>query len=210
VNVEDARSLAADQLAKTLPRRWSHVEGVGRRASALTRYFGSDGIVLACAGWLHDIGYAPALAVTGFHPIDGARYLRSVGIPQRITDLVANHSCAALEAAMRGLGSEMADFADEGGPLRDALTYCDITTSPDGDSVSAEGRISEIKRRYGPEDIVTRFITVAAPEILMAVGRTQQLLQAAASQGVGPAPGQSVVEAAHDGSMNRQVRECCG
>jgi hypothetical protein len=30
------------------------------------------------AAWLHDIGYAPAIAEsgTGFHPLDGARYLR--------------------------------------------------------------------------------------------------------------------------------------
>jgi DNA-binding Xre family transcriptional regulator len=28
------------------------------------------------AAWLHDIGYAPDLIVTGLHALDGARYLR--------------------------------------------------------------------------------------------------------------------------------------
>jgi len=35
---------------------------------------------LVCADWLHDIGYAPALVATGFHPLDGARFLESVGL----------------------------------------------------------------------------------------------------------------------------------
>ncbi len=31
---------------------------------------------LVAAAYLHDIGYAPELAITGFHPLDGARHLR--------------------------------------------------------------------------------------------------------------------------------------
>ena len=33
---------------------------------------------MTAAAWLHDIGYAPAVDDTGFHPLDGARYLRDV------------------------------------------------------------------------------------------------------------------------------------
>ena len=36
---------------------------------------------------------------------------------------------------------------------------CDLTTSPDGKLVSAGERMAETKQRYGPGDIVTRFIT---------------------------------------------------
>jgi HD superfamily phosphodiesterase len=35
--------------------------------------------VLVAACYLHDIGYALALARGGFHPLDGARFLRALG-----------------------------------------------------------------------------------------------------------------------------------
>lgn len=70
----------------------------------------------------------------------------------------------------------MAAFPDEGGVLRDALWYCDLTTSPDGEPVGAEERIAEIKARYGPGDVVTRFITGGESELLAAVERTERRL----------------------------------
>jgi hypothetical protein len=72
----------------------------------------------------------------------------------------------------------VADFHDERGLIRDALWFCDITTSPDGETVAATDRISEIKDRYGPSHLVTRFITDATPELLAAVERTQRRLDA--------------------------------
>jgi hypothetical protein len=74
------------------------------------------------------------------------------------------------------LEAELGEFDDEYGALRDALWYCDITTSPDGERVAATERIAEIKQRYGPGHLVTRFITLAAPDLLAAVDRTEQLL----------------------------------
>lgn len=38
--------------------------------------------------------YAAALRDTGFHPIDGAKYLAAAGWPNRIASLVAHHSAA--------------------------------------------------------------------------------------------------------------------
>lgn len=131
---------------------------------------------MVCAAWLHDIGYAPAMAVTGFHPLDGARFLAAAGVSHRVVSLVAYHSCAVLEADLRGLAAELADFDDEHSAVRDALWYCDITTSPEGEPVVATQRIAEIKRRYGPGHLVTRFITLATPDLLAAVGRIEQLL----------------------------------
>ena len=137
---------------------------------------------MVCAAWLHDIGYAPALAITGFHPLDGARFLGGAGIPRRLVCLVAYHSYAALEAELRGLADELAKFDDddEDAAVRDALCYCDITTSPEGEPVAAAERIAEIKRRYGPDHLVTRFITEATPHLMGAVGRTERLLGQAA------------------------------
>jgi hypothetical protein len=44
---------------------------------------------MVMAAWLHDIGYAPELAVTGFHPLDGARFLRRAGADGQVVSLVA-------------------------------------------------------------------------------------------------------------------------
>lgn len=168
-----AFDISAAKLAHTLPRRWSHVQGVARQAQTLREIAGADADALEAAAILHDVGYAPDLVDTGFHPIDGATYLAKIGAPDRIIHLVAHHSYAIYEAELRGLTDEMADFHDERGLIRDALWYCDLTTSPDGDTVDAEDRIAEIKQRYGPGHLVTQFITGATPELLAAVERTK-------------------------------------
>jgi hypothetical protein len=67
-------------------------------------------------------------------------------------------------------------FPDESGVLRDALWYCDLTTSPDGELVAAGDRMAEIRQRYGPGHIVTRFIDEGTPELLAAVERTERRL----------------------------------
>jgi putative nucleotidyltransferase with HDIG domain len=61
---------------ESLPRRWAHVQGVAARAHSLAPVLGADADLLEAAAWLHDIGYAPGLADTGLHALDGARYLR--------------------------------------------------------------------------------------------------------------------------------------
>ena len=176
VDAQQARSLARKHLADDLPQRWRHVQGVARRAAQIAPSIAGGDDTLVCAAWLHDIGYAPAMAVTGFHPLDGARFLAASGVSKRLADLVAHHSCAALEAELRGLAAELAEFDNERGAIRDALWYCDITTSPAGEPVAVAERIAEIKQRYGPEHLVTRFITLATPDLLAAVGRIEQLL----------------------------------
>jgi hypothetical protein len=176
VNAQQACSLARSHLADDLPQRWRHVQGVARRASQIAPSVAGSDDTLVCAAWLHDIGYAPEVAASGFHPLDGARFLAAAGVSKRLVGLVAHHSCAALEAELRGLGAELADFEHEQGAVRDALWYCDITTSPDGEPVAAAERIAEIKQRYGPGHLVTRFITLATPDLLAAVRRTEQLL----------------------------------
>jgi hypothetical protein len=162
-------------LAKALPRRWAHVQGVAGQATRVAASL-ALGEALVAAAWLHDIGYAPSVADTGFHPLDGARHLAGLGAPGRIVNLVARHSYAILEAELRGLGPQVGAFPDEGGVLRDALWYCDLTTSPDGEPVAAGDRMAEIRQRYGPGHIVTRFITEGAPELLAAVERTERRL----------------------------------
>ena len=171
-----AQDTARGLLAKALPRRWAHVQGVAGKAERVAASLAVSGEVLVAAAWLHDVGYAPDVVDTGFHPVDGARYLAGLGAPERVVNLVARHSLAILEAEFRGVGHWLAAFPDEGGAGRDALWYCDLTTSPDGEPVGVRERIAEIKGRYGPGDIVTRHITEGASELLAAVERTERRL----------------------------------
>jgi HD superfamily phosphodiesterase len=144
-----ASQVARDKL-ESLPSRWAHVQGVARQARTLRVISGEDADLLEAAAILHDVGYAPGIAVTGFHPLDGASYLADIGAPVRLVNLVAHHSYALLEAELRGLADEMTRFHDEQGPVRDAVWYCDQTTSPFGEPVSQRDRITEIQHRYGP------------------------------------------------------------
>jgi hypothetical protein len=141
------------------------------RARSLTAVLGADADLLEAAAWLHDIGYAPGLAVTGLHALDGARYLRDAKhADTMLCRLVAHHSCAIIEAEARGLADLLVlEFEPAPYALSSVLTFCDMTTSPDGQLVPVEGRLAEIEHRYGPGHLVTRSIRRATPMILRAV-----------------------------------------
>ncbi|MFD4143656.1 HD domain-containing protein [Streptomyces sp. NPDC058572] len=176
-----ARRVAEADLGDALPRRWAHSQGVAARATEVRRILGKNADLLTAAAVLHDVGYAPRLAVTGFHPLDGARFLREEhGADERLVRLVANHSFALLEAEERGLREELAaEFPLLEEPLLvDALVYCDMTTTPDGRRTTARERVAEILGRYGAESIVGQFIRRAAPEIFAAVERVEAALAA--------------------------------
>lgn len=123
--------------------------------------------MVGAAAWLHDIGYAEPLVVSGFHPLDGARHLRDTGFgDRRLWTLVAHHTRALVEAEERGLAEELAaEFPTaEIDPFALAvLTYCDMTTGPDGQRVDVDERIAEILKRYPADHVVHRSIARAAP-----------------------------------------------
>ncbi|MPZ83431.1 MAG: HD domain-containing protein [Actinophytocola sp.] len=175
-----AHRQADDLLRGPLPRRWVHVQGVaGRTQQVATLFASADRELLEAAALLHDVGYSPGIAHTRFHPLDGARHLRELGADARLCALVAHHSCAYRESELRGLSAELAEWVDEETPLRDALWWADMTTSPDGLPVAFDERIKEIQERYGPQDVVTFFIRQAEPELRGAVERTAARLRAA-------------------------------
>ena len=176
-DAQSAAELARKLLEVPLPRRWGHVQGVADRARSLALILDGDAELLEAAAWLHDIGYSPELVDTGFHPLDGARYLRDVQRADPVLcNLVANHSCAILEAEERGLGDALSrEFPFPDQMLADALAYCDITTTPDGNVVSVHDRIAEIRERYGPHSIVTRFTHKAEPHLISSVHRITKL-----------------------------------
>ncbi|MFH8793287.1 HD domain-containing protein [Streptomyces sp. NPDC017941] len=182
---EWAYSLSESLLSEPLPRRWAHSLGVATRARSLGPILGDDAELLEAAAVLHDIGYAPAIAVTGFHPLDGARFLRhQEGADERVVRLVAHHSCALLEAEERGLRGDLeSEFELEQADLVDALIYCDMTTTPDGTQTTSSERLAEIVHRYGPETVVARFIQRAEPEIHAAVQRVETRRALASADG---------------------------
>jgi hypothetical protein len=171
-----ASQIARDLLEDPLPRRWAHTQGVARKARSLAPILGDDAELIEAAAWLHDIGYSPKISGTGFHPLDGARYLRDVeSADAMLCRLVAGHSCAAIEANQRGLEETlMTEFPPAAKTLSQALTYCDMTTTPDGEPVSVRCRLAEIRERYGPRDLVTRFIHLAEPQLVEAVRDVQR------------------------------------
>ncbi|MGJ5698156.1 HD domain-containing protein [Streptomyces pratensis] len=176
-----AWNVAKAELGGPLPRRWLHSLGVSQRATELAELVGGDAALLVSAAVLHDVGYAPRLAITGFHPLDGARFLRDIhAADERLVRLVANHSFALLEAEERGLRAVLeAEFPlldDQ--RLVDALVYCDMTTTPDGEVTTVASRLAEITGRYGSDSLVGRFIRRASPDILAAVGRVEAALAA--------------------------------
>jgi putative nucleotidyltransferase with HDIG domain len=170
-----AYSLSESLLSEPLPRRWSHSLGVANQARSLSPILGRDAELLEASAVLHDIGYSPAIATTGFHPLDGARFLRDQeNADERVVRLVAHHSCALLEAEERGLRRELeTEFELERTELVDALIVADMTTTPDGGHTTPAARLDEIVQRYGPDTIVGRFIQRAAPEIYAAAERVE-------------------------------------
>ena len=166
-----AEHLARALLQEPLPRRWAHVQGVAARARSLAPVLGADAELLEAAAWLHDIGYAPGLATTCLHQLDGARYLRDAQhADAMLCRLIAHHSCAIIEVGERGLADILSsEFDPAPDALATVLTCCDMTTSPDGEPVPVEQRLAEIRDRYGPGDLVSRSMRRATPMILRAV-----------------------------------------
>jgi HD domain len=183
VDQEAAYQVAERGLARALPRRWRHAQAVAACANHVAVVVPGNADLLIAAAWLHDVGYAPAIARTGFHPLDGARYLCDLGAGQRLCGLVAHHSGAAIEARLRGLDDILvAEFQEEHSYVADALWYADLTTGPDGEVLTVEERLEEIAERYGRDDVVTVFVELARPELIAAVRRTEARLEHLAAQ----------------------------
>ncbi|WP_329299005.1 HD domain-containing protein [Streptomyces sp. NBC_00659] len=179
---QEAAALA-ESLLPPLGNRWLHTQAVAARAREVSAAVPeSERDLLVSAAWLHDLGYAPELHDTGFHPIDGARHLVRLGAPDRLVRLVAHHSGAVYEAEQRGLSAELAAYEREDSPLLDALIYADMTTGPAGQSFVFERRIDEILVRYEVGSVVHTAISKARPYLAGAIQRTQDRLTRAADQ----------------------------
>ena len=175
--IEKARGLAKKLLRKDLPERWRHTQGVATRAAELTATVAAqDRSVLISAAWLHDIGYAPAIRDTGFHPLDGGLHLRAHGWGDRLAALVAHHSGARFVPVERGFGLMMAEFDFEDNAVSDALTYADQTVGPNGRRMTVPYRIAEAISRHGPDSPNARARVDRVPYLLAVADRVEQRL----------------------------------
>ena len=133
-----------DLLAALDDDRRAHSLAVGRKAEAA-----AAGIApalradLTVAAVLHDIGYGHV--ETGFHPLDGARFLAGQGFSLVVCNLVVHHSASTYEAEERGIDVAVyAEFAVDHQDLGEAhavLWWADMTTGPRGQDVAVEDRL---------------------------------------------------------------------
>jgi hypothetical protein len=165
-----AQGVARELLESPLPQRWAHTEGVARRARAAAAVAPTHAELIEAAAWLHDVGYSPSIATTGFHPLDGARHLRdTTDASPLLICLVAHHSGALVEGRHRGLDADLerefprATIAPAA--LLDVLTFCDMTTGPAGDVVDVDERLAEVAERYPADSPVYRAMAELGPAI---------------------------------------------
>ena len=165
-----AGHLFEDLLLPLSSKRQAHSREVGQKvesvAHLLAPWLRGE---LVVAATLHDIGYAHR--DTGFHALDGARFLASQKFSNIVCDLVARHSVSEVEAVVRGIDLGVFDEFAVNVDLAAAhsvIAWADMTTSPTGETVAVEERLDEIQSRYGPEALVTTFINRARPRLLAA------------------------------------------
>jgi len=142
--------------------RWLHVQCVAAVVEELAQ-LGPVGSAVLPAAWLHDVGYAPELVMTGMHAIDGAMYLDRAGASPEVVSLVAFHTGAEYEADERGLIDSLAQFDPPQQDDLDLLILADLLSSPQGERVTVSERLDEILARYEHQHPVHRAITRSRP-----------------------------------------------
>jgi predicted component of type VI protein secretion system len=101
--------------------------------------------------------------------------LRAEGL-ERLARLVAHHSGARFELHEAGFAEALNDFAREYSATADALTYCDVTTAPDGRPVSLSERVADVRRRHTDGPLV-RSLARSVPHLSVEVRRTERRLR---------------------------------
>lgn len=161
----------ADLLGALDDDRRAHSVAAGERAASAVEVLRPDlRSDVVTAATLHDIGYA--YPVVDFHPLDGAKFLQSLGFSPVVCHLVAHHSASTFEAEFRGIPlSEYRLFdvaRDDLGPAHRLVWWADLTTGPQGQLMTVEERLADIVDRHGPESVVTRSALAIRPLLLEA------------------------------------------
>ncbi|MEI6361429.1 MAG: HD domain-containing protein [Actinomycetes bacterium] len=123
---------------------------------------------LVAAAWLHDIGHAPHISRTGFHPLDGALHLAAEGWPDRTVLLVAHHAHAAILAPYFGVDHQLAVLDHVPGIAEDVLTYADMRSGPTGMGASPARRVSGLRGFQGGSASIPKAIHEERYRLLLA------------------------------------------
>lgn len=174
-SVDRSKELARE-LVLGMGSRWSHLVSVGHKAERLAESSDLVSDDLVSAAWLHDIGYAPPLADSRMHAIDGARALQRLAAPIAVVGLVAHHTGAGIEAEERGLLDEWRELPTPDPHDLDILNLIDLSTSPTGQEVRDVDRIAEILGRYEEGHPVHRAVTRSQHELLASSARAKRVL----------------------------------
>ncbi|MCB0320049.1 MAG: HD domain-containing protein [Bdellovibrionales bacterium] len=189
IDLEDSTTLSQFIFDRFDPPRRDHILAVAEQCKLMASTIASRNPALQLdsdeafrAGLLHDIGYLAEVkayikthniyAVTGWHPIDGANYLRLRGA-HRLADLIEGHGNSAEMAEMLGVGP--VSISDD--LVATIVTIADCNTGPTGDKVSYEERLREIHAR-GNKDALQAYEAHmrARNRILLLQSSIQQLL----------------------------------
>ena len=174
-------SAVATELLAGVGTRVAHSRAAAHQATVVLPVLDAPwSSALLDAAWLHDVGYSPSVVSTGFHPLDGARWLSTHGWPSEVCRLVAWHTRAGTEATLRQLAAELAaEFPPPPDVAQAALAWSDLTSSPVGECCAAEDRIAEILSRYAPESVVHRATSANLQGLLMDVVLIETKIDAA-------------------------------
>ncbi len=164
------------EYVEDLHPRWEHLSAVGELADVLAVWTGRVPAHVVAAAWLHDIGYAPDLVCTGFHPLDGAWFLQSLGYPPEVVSLVGWHSAAEREAHYLGLSRDLLRLGRPEQADLDLVTMFDLVTGPHGDLTRVEDRIQEVLQRHGPGTVVFEGMSRSRQYLFGCAGRSRARL----------------------------------
>jgi hypothetical protein len=171
-----AASLLVTELFGPGSGRYLHMRKAADAASRTARLLlpTDEAELVTAAAWLHDIGYAAPR--TGFHSVDGADLLLSLGWSDRLASLVAHHSFARLVAPAAGAAEELARFPLETGLVHDLIVYGDMSVDPCGATVHLDERLADIRRRHDGSSATGRVHPQRADAIAAAVRRVDAAL----------------------------------
>ncbi len=174
-------SATATELLAGVGARLAHSRAVAFQASVVSPVLDAPwSTALLDGAWLHDVGYAPSVVNTGFHPLDGARWLSARGWPPEVCRLVAWHTRAGTEAQLRHLAVDLAaEFPPPPELAQAALAWADLTSSPSGGRCAPEERVAEILSRHPRESVVHRATSANVPDLLTDVLQIETRLGAA-------------------------------
>lgn len=174
---EEAEIFVSEQFAD-YPERLRHILVVAERVrqsardiNELNPGFNIDETLAYCAGLVHDIGYLEDIADTGFHPLDGYRFLLRSGFPE-LARRIVGHGCAIEEAEL--LGITLPEGIDD--LIARLITYWDMQVRTGGEIAGYEIRLRDVLTQYGEDSLIGRANRCARPRIEQIIEQINRLL----------------------------------